>query len=311
MPDGDDVNVSAGNTIDNHIRPDSHQMGGGKSIAIPRQEPAPDHVERHHPLRDRISQPLVHCSEIGSFVASFAPGKGLFFHEIGFSAALSGNKFRPNLRTAIVYIGRRRGHTMNDTEAIRSQYKPEWIVTLFVGESAPISGDFFYKGNSALTRHMRTAMEAAGLASNADFLATFKSLGWYLDDLVLDPINNLTPTLRKARHREWQENLRERIAAYRPRAVVSLLYAIRDIVEVAAARGAKDSRTYAVHFPGNGQQKAFSADMARILPELPTLPQIRAMAREAADGLTRLRDSINAPPLGWEEIKKMRDEGRR
>lgn len=200
---------------------------------------------------------------------------------------------------------------MHDIEAIRAQYKPEWIVTLFVGESAPVSGDFFYKGNTALTRHMQTAMEAAGLDCTGDFLATFKSLGWYLDDLVLDPINDLTSTLRKAHHRKWLDHLRQRIAEYRPKAVVSLLYAIRDVVEVAAARGAKDAQTYAVHFPGNGQQNAFRADMARILPELPTLPQIRAKARKAADGLTRLRDSINAPPMGWDEIKKMRDEGRR
>jgi hypothetical protein len=31
----------------------------------------------------------------------------------------------------------------------------------------------------------------------------------------------------------------------------------------------------------------------------------------AAEGLWNLQASINAPPLGWDEIKKMRDEGRR
>ncbi len=200
---------------------------------------------------------------------------------------------------------------MNDIEAIRSQYKPEWIVTLFVGESAPVSGNFFYKNNTALARHMRTAMVAAGLDCGDDFLNKFKSLGWYLDDLVLEPINDRSRSQRKALHREWQENLTQRIADYRPKAVVSMLYAIRDVVDVAAARGARDARTYAVHFPGNGQQNLFHADMARMLPELPTLPQIRATARRGADGLTKLRDSINAPPLDWEEVKKMRDEGRR
>ena len=37
----------------------------------------------------------------------------------------------------------------------------------------------------------------------------------------------------------------------------------------------------------------------------------RAKARAAAQELRELADSINAPKLGWEEIKKMRDEGRR
>ena len=37
----------------------------------------------------------------------------------------------------------------------------------------------------------------------------------------------------------------------------------------------------------------------------------QAEAREAAQALRKLADSINAPKLGWDEIKKMRDEGRR
>jgi hypothetical protein len=37
-----------------------------------------------------------------------------------------------------------------DIEALRLSYKPEHIKILFVGESAPASGKFFYKGNSML-----------------------------------------------------------------------------------------------------------------------------------------------------------------
>lgn len=33
--------------------------------------------------------------------------------------------------------------------------------------------------------------------------------------------------------------------------------------------------------------------------------------RDAVRAMRELADSINAPKLGWEEIKKMRDEGRR
>ncbi len=200
---------------------------------------------------------------------------------------------------------------MSDIEAIRLQYKPERIITLFVGESAPVSGDFFYKGNTDLARHMRSAMEAAGINCGEDFLATFKALGWYLDDLVLEPINDRSASERKALHRQWKDHLTQRIASYKPKAVVSLMLSIQDTVDVAAARGVRDARPFVTHFPGNGQQKHFHADMARILPELPTLPNIRAQARRAAEELTKLRDTINAPPLGWAEIKKMRDEGRR
>jgi hypothetical protein len=76
--------------------------------------------------------------------------------------------------------------SMDKVEATRRAFKPQKIMTLFVGESAPASGDFFYYGTSAMTRYMRQAFEGAfGLTD--DFLASFKAFGWYLDDLVLVP----------------------------------------------------------------------------------------------------------------------------
>jgi hypothetical protein len=52
-------------------------------------------------------------------------------------------------------------HDMEAVEAIRTRFRPEPITTLFIGESAPASGDFFYYGNSAMLRHMRRAVEQA------------------------------------------------------------------------------------------------------------------------------------------------------
>ena len=65
----------------------------------------------------------------------------------------------------------------NDTELIRQSYRPSKIVTLFVGESAPKSGKFFYIGNTALKRYMEDAMKAASLGGHDDFLERFKSYG--------------------------------------------------------------------------------------------------------------------------------------
>jgi prevent-host-death family protein len=48
--------------------------------------------------------------------------------------------------------------------------------------------------------------------------------------------------------------------------------------------------------------------VAKLVPAKPGFD--REKARAAAEGLRKLADSINAPKLGWEEIKKMRDEGR-
>lgn len=158
---------------------------------------------------------------------------------------------------------------MEDVEAIRKHYRPARIMTLFVGKSAPASGAFFYRGNTAMLRNMRSAMGMASVESG-DFLERFKAYGWYLDDLVLEPVNQLTKSERKAKWRAAQNSLAERIAEYQPLAIVSLLLGIKDIVKAAAGSGA---HFYAVPFPGMGQQSRFHAEMARIIPELPSLTE--------------------------------------
>lgn len=49
--------------------------------------------------------------------------------------------------------------------------------------------------------------------------------------------------------------------------------------------------------------------VAKLVPAKPGFN--REKARAAAEQLRELSDSIDAPKFGWEEIKKMRDEGRR
>ncbi|WP_038976047.1 hypothetical protein [Bradyrhizobium japonicum] len=55
------------------------------------------------------------------------------------------------------------------TEALRASFRPDEITTLFVGESAPINGTFFYDGNSLMLRYMQRAVEAA-IPDEGDFL---------------------------------------------------------------------------------------------------------------------------------------------
>jgi hypothetical protein len=75
-------------------------------------------------------------------------------------------------------------------EETRSAFRPDKITTLFVGESAPASGDFFYYGTSGMTRYLRQSVEDA-FGPTDNFLASFKGFGWYLDDLVLTPVDKL------------------------------------------------------------------------------------------------------------------------
>jgi hypothetical protein len=161
---------------------------------------------------------------------------------------------------------------MESVEAVREQYRPERILTLFVGESAPHSGKFFYLGNTALKRHMQKAMEAAGLGGSGDFLERFKGHGWYLDDLVLTPVDKLTRSERNAKCSAAQKSLETRIAEYQPLAIVSLLISIKTFVDAAAIAAGSSAPRFAVPFPGMGQQARFKAAMLQIIPTLPRLP---------------------------------------
>jgi hypothetical protein len=162
---------------------------------------------------------------------------------------------------------------MEEIEAVRLRYRPKRIMTLFVGESAPNSGDFFYCGNTALKRHMQKAVETAGLGNSGDFLERFKAYGWYLDDLVLTPVNQLRiRSQRKAKCFAARGSLAIRIAEYRPLAIVALLLSIDNDVRAAATAAGSTCPCYAVPFPGMGQQPRFFSEMARILPTLPMSP---------------------------------------
>ncbi|HWY60445.1 MAG TPA: hypothetical protein VNW15_00950 [Rhizomicrobium sp.] len=157
-----------------------------------------------------------------------------------------------------------------NVEAIRMQFRPRRITTLFVGESAPASGDFFYYGNSNMLRYMKKAVESV-FGGSDDFLGTFKSYGWYLDDLVLTPVNQLNPKERRKRCWSAKTGLTARIAEYQPAAIVSLMVGIEKIVEAASLEVKSTASRFSVPFPGNGQQTRFHSKMIEILPDLPKL----------------------------------------
>lgn len=160
------------------------------------------------------------------------------------------------------------GVGLDAVEQTRKTFRPNKLTTLFVGESAPASGDFFYYGTSGMTRYMRNVIEEA-LGPGEDFLARFKGLGWYLDDLVLAPVDKLTKPERIAACRAAQSGLAERISEYKPQAIVTLLLSIRDIVDGAAIKAGSIAPRYAVPFPGMGQQGRFAKEMKAIIPVLP------------------------------------------
>ena len=121
-------------------------------------------------------------------------------------------------------------------------------------------------------RHMKRAVERA-LGKSDSFLDSFKAYGWYLDDLVLTPVNQLTKSQRKAKCLEAQKSLADRIAVYQPEAIVSLLFSLKPFVDAAATAAGTNAPRYAVPFPGMGHQERFQRDMATIIANLPRLTE--------------------------------------
>jgi hypothetical protein len=131
------------------------------------------------------------------------------------------------------------------------------------------------KRGASIFKTMDVSQLAFGESDN--FLERFKGYGWYLDDLVVTtPVNHLTNAPRKAQCLDAQRSLADRIAAYRPEAIVSVLIVIKPFVDAAAIMAGSNAHRYAVPFPGMGQQGRFQAAMARIITKLPRLTDQRA-----------------------------------
>lgn len=152
-------------------------------------------------------------------------------------------------------------------EALRARYRPDPIKVLFVGESAPAGGRFFYATTGQVFQSFKQAL-APDLGGSDAFLDRFRDAGLYLDDLVLTPVNHLTPQQRMARNADAAPALAARIASYQPRVIVGFAKRIALPLAQAHARSGVACPLHIVSFPGNGQQANFRRELAEILPSL-------------------------------------------
>lgn len=155
-----------------------------------------------------------------------------------------------------------------DYEQIRLSYKPDEVKVLLVGESRPVSGDFFYTVDS-LTNYTQRAFaevyEEAKLLRGTGFLEFFKSKGFYLEDLSEAPVNDMSRPQKAALCSAGVPLLVEKIALWRPRAVVAMLMRIKGFVRDAVTRSGMETEFCEVHYGGNGSQNKYILEMAEFL----------------------------------------------
>jgi hypothetical protein len=151
---------------------------------------------------------------------------------------------------------------------VRESFRPLVIRTLFVGESPPLGDDFFYCGSTGMTTYMRKSFGEAfdrTFLSDGDFVAFFRSLGCYIDDLCLEPINKTSSSERRAKTAASIGGFAERLSSYRPERVITILKRIEKPVHVAVKKSGLTIPVHILPFPGNHWQNDFLTQLVPIL----------------------------------------------
>ena len=150
----------------------------------------------------------------------------------------------------------------DDRERLRLRYRPAHVKVLFVGESPPRTGAFFYRGDSDLYQATKVVFEAVCGQSwtwddPAPFLRWFRGAGCYVDDLSHEPITHLKlknpaeKVLRMERRQDSVSGLAERIRVAAPLAMIVVGKGVESDVQGALALAGAPLVTelYSVTFP--------------------------------------------------------------
>jgi len=136
-------------------------------------------------------------------------------------------------------------------EEMRRKYRPGQVRLLFIGESPPASGRFFYRRNSGLYRAVRDVFTVVDPSVNDEnFLETFQSSGCYLVDLCSQPVDRLSPTRRRATCRASEHSLALTIARLRPQMIATVLRSIEVNVSNAVAEASWSGPLLHLSYPG-------------------------------------------------------------
>jgi hypothetical protein len=154
---------------------------------------------------------------------------------------------------------------------LRHKYKPDKIRVLFVGESPPAGGTFFYKADSKLYHFTQRAFsDVFGVAfEDKRFLDWFKNICCYLADLCPTPINKKNKRERRGQWVAGVESLSKCIRAASPQAIVIVMRAIAPYVNKAASKAGVDpTRIYSLPFPSHGHQQRYFVELIQVLNKL-------------------------------------------
>jgi hypothetical protein len=136
-------------------------------------------------------------------------------------------------------------------ERLRRAYRPARVRLLFIGESPPASGRFFYRGDSGLYRAMRDAFRTVDPSiPEEDFLRAFQAWGCYLVDLCREPVDRLDVQSRRAACKAGEASLVRAMVRLRPDGIATLVRSIEGNVARAALRAHWQGPVLHLPYPG-------------------------------------------------------------
>ena len=187
---------------------------------------------------------------------------------------------------------------LRQREYLRRRYRPEQVRLLFVGESPPASGRFFYRGDSGLYRAMRDTFQTVDPSMRDEsFFATFRDAGCYLVDLCPEPIDRLDLKSRRAACRNAEASFSKAMARLRPSMVATLVRSIEG--NVLSAASLANWQGTMIHLPYPGRWSHLKQSFVKTLaPVIADLESFRCARRDGvstgrADGsLSQLRKDV-------------------
>lgn len=141
--------------------------------------------------------------------------------------------------------------TRRRQERLRLSFFPADVGLLFVGESPPASGRFFYQRDSGLYRAIRDTFRIVDPSiTDASFLAAFQASGCYLIDLCREPVDHLDSRSRRAACLASETSLSRTIGRLQPSRIVTVVRSIEANVSRAAFRAGWLGPSLRLPYPG-------------------------------------------------------------
>jgi hypothetical protein len=163
-------------------------------------------------------------------------------------------------------------------ERLRRQFKPGTVKVLFVGESPPAGGAFFYAADSELYRSTRDVFTNvfAECRTEEPFLTAFAAMGCYLVDFSLQPVNRLTDSADGGRQtrghilRDAEPGFANTLRELQPDSIVVVVKSIVANVDRAIARAGIDPDVYVLTYPSrwHHHREAYRRELAQVLRKL-------------------------------------------